>query len=201
MLENGYENIQLVGKMVKQTIDGGYIIIGDKGYSDEDFWLYKTDQNGNEEFSHLFDYNNNRSDLGRSINLTSDGGYIISGIGDDGMWIIKTYSSGNIEWEYYYSDPGEDGINYVLETSDGGYISTGYSFSNGQLYLTILKLDNQGEILWDKTIENGIGKTVLETCDNGFIILGNRFDFSTEDFSETWLIKTDSNGNTVDFPE
>ena len=67
----------------------------------------------------------------------------------------------------------------VEETTDGGYIVAGSTFSfgaGGDVYL--LKTDSEGDIIWEKTFgEEGdhIGSSVQETRDGGYIVLGAAF--------------------------
>ena len=83
----------------------------------------------------------------------------------------------SIEWETTYGGLDYDGGNSVQQTTDGGYIMTGstYSFgNNGQVYL--IKTDANGNQEWAQTYgevnDDEIGADVKQTSDGGYIITG-----------------------------
>ena len=69
------------GYSVQQTSDGGFFIAGQTksyGAGGSDVYIVKTDSSGEEEWSGVF--GGSGSDFGYSVQQTSDGGFIISGV-------------------------------------------------------------------------------------------------------------------------
>jgi hypothetical protein len=192
------------GHSVSQVRDGGFVIVGMTGYNPNmkkgaKVWLIKTDANGNKLWDKTFE--GFVSSWGRSVEQTSDGGFIITGAAQvrgsgepQNAWLIKTDSSGNKEWDRTFeSTSGDSEGQSVQQTSDGGYIMLCYKYSSSPYEgIWLIKTDSQGRRLWDRTFRGDLltdsGRSIQQTKDGGYIITG-LFVINAS------LIKVDSEGN------
>jgi hypothetical protein len=198
-----YEDIS--GRAVQQTTDGGYIILEGGGF---DLWLIKTDTNGDSLWTQTFGGSGSEyaGMSSSSVQQTTDGGYIITGYtssygnGGHDVWLIKTDSDGNEQWNQTFGGSGGEGGNSVQQTTDGGYIITGFTSSYGNGYdLWLIKTDSDGNEQWNQTFggsEYEEGYSVQQTTDGGYIITGHTSSYGNGSL-DIWLIKTDSQGNSV----
>jgi hypothetical protein len=151
-------------------------------------------------------YGGTDGDYAYSVQQTSDGGYILAGgtdsFGADSadLFLIRTDANGNIIWAKTYGGTGNDWASSVQQTSDGGYIVAGETWSfgaGGDIFL--IKTDANGNVIWAKTY-GGTGDdrvySVQQTSDGGYIVAGSTYSFGAG-YRDFFLIKTDANGNII----
>jgi len=192
---------------VQQTSDGGYILAGSTysfGAGGVDAYLVKTDAQGNLLWQRTF--GGASEDWAESVRQTSDGGYILAGdtdsfgAGGSDAYLIKTDASGNLLWQRTFGGTGDDCASSVQQTSDGGYILAGgtYSFgAGGDAYL--VKTDAQGNLLWQRTFggaDADWAESVQQTSDGGYILAGSTYSFGAGRW-DAYLVKTDASGNLL----
>ncbi|HUM48315.1 MAG TPA: hypothetical protein PLD84_15395, partial [Chitinophagales bacterium] len=223
-------------KSVEQTADGGYLLAGrsqskvsgdktvdTKGGADN--WIMKLNSSGIIEWQQSI--GSKDTDATTAMQQTSDGGYIIgsSSYGPDSKdkteecfggydyWIIKLDNAGGIEWDNTIGGTLNDNLAAIEQTSDGGYILGGVSYSPLSVDKTeasvggadywIVKLDASGNIEWQNTI-GGTGNdylyTTQQTADGGYIIGGESLSGISGDKTELgldqdyWVLKLTAAG-------
>jgi len=132
------------------------------------------------------------------------------------IWIIKLDRYGNIVWDKTIGGKEDDYCHAIKRTNDGDYIVAAVSKSNigyeksqnskGGLDFWMLKLDESGNKIWDKTIGGNGNEKELPglniTEDGGYIIGGTSNSNSSGDKTDScrgnydfWVVKLDKDGN------
>ncbi len=197
-----------LGYSVAQTNDGGYIVAGNSqsyGGLDSDVLIVKFDSNGGEQWTKTV--GGDSSDAAKSVVQTSDGGYIITGQSssyggsDADVLIVKFDSNGVEQWTKTVGGDSGDYGNSVAQTSDGGYIVAGssYSYGSDNQDLLIVKFDSDGVEQWLKVVAGPyvnypeLGYSVAQTNDGGYIVTGSSAKYSGG-YADLLLVKVDSEG-------
>ena len=196
------------GWSVVQTPDIGYIIAGQTtsfGAGDKDYYLVKTNASGDTVWTRT--YGGTGMDEGRSVQLTSDGGYIVAGVttsfgaGSYDFYLVKTNAVGDTLWTRTHGGTNEEVCYSVRRTFDGGYVVVGYtaSYGAGNEDVYLVKTDAVGDTEWTRTyggLGNDIGFSVQQTPDSGYIIAGYTASYGAGN-GDVYLVKTNSSGDTL----
>lgn len=205
------------GMVTIQATDSGYLvggystsgIGGDKteaGRGGDDYWIVKIDALGNKQWDKRF--GGSHDDFLWCTANTKDGGFILGGRSNSGLnadktednrdptnfysdyWVVKIDSNGLKQWDKRFGGTDDDDLRSVQQTTDGGYILGGFSYSRTSGDKTednwdtvaprtadywVVKIDSVGHKEWDKRYG---GKsqdelyTVLLGKDSGYILFG-----------------------------
>lgn len=167
-----------------------------------------------------------------SMNLTSDGGFLVAGtsaspadgditeskFGNFDFWIVKMTIRGDIQWQKRYGGDDEDRAWISHQTRDGGYIIGGSSksgisgtkteASRGDLDFWLIRLDANGDEIWNKTIggnkEDVLRGDIIEMPDGGFFLAGisasDRGGEKTEENQgdwDFWVVRVNASGDVM----
>ncbi len=152
-------------------------------------------------------FGNSAGDFGRAVEQTSDKGFIVAGYtgsfgaGNNDAYLVKTDSIGNYQWSKTIGESNYDYAYSVKQTSDGGFILTGYSnsFGAGLTDVYLVKTDATGTPQWSKAYggaQNDKGYCIQKTSDGGFIIAGETSSYGAgaPTYSSIYLLKLDFSG-------
>lgn len=160
-----------------------------------------------EEWSTI--YGGMEYDNGYYAQETQDGGYVLAGETlidygeeDSAAFLVKLNSDGVEEWNRTFGGPGLDSVHSVKQSEDGEYLLAGSLESRGDLGAGLsdawlIKTDSNGTEEWNRTFGGADYDSlhcIQKTEDGGYILAGGTSSFGA-DFSNAWLIKTDSEGN------
>lgn len=195
-----------------------------KGYTD--FWVVKMASQGAIQWENTI--GGTGVDALEVIEQTTDGGYLAGGTssssltgdkteprrGLDDYWLVKLGSNGNVSWDKTIGGNSYDVMTTVLTTPDGGYLLGGYSESGksgektansrGKTDYWIVKLDQNRNVQWDKTIGGSnieYLKSIIRTGDGGYLLAGTSYSGisgektgDSKGGSDFWIVKLNKQG-------
>jgi len=193
-----------------------------------DYWVVKVNAAGIIEWDKTF--GGDMDDVPASIIATRDNGYIVAGKSTSGvsgdktapskgnadLWMVKMDSLGNKIWDKAYGGNYDEYGGSIVETGNG-YLLGGTSYSHksgdkteisrGSGDYWILKLDKQGNKVWDKTYGGNLGeglKSIDITASGGYILGGESgSDVSGEKSQpgrgrgDYWVVTVDKDGKKL----
>ena len=197
-----------VAYSIQQTSDGGYIVAGETtsyGAVSVDALVFKLKSDGTIDWWNS--YGGANDDRARSIQQTSDGGFIVAGetnsfgAGDLDIWVLKLNASGAVTWQKTYAATLDDAAYSVQQTSDGGYIIAGGATVPGTFLndVFLLKLDTSGTVVWQHSYggaNDDVAFSVQQTSDGGYIVAGKTSSFGNV-FGDAWVLKVNASGAVI----
>ncbi|MCB0769450.1 MAG: T9SS type A sorting domain-containing protein [Flavobacteriales bacterium] len=172
-----------IGRQVKHTRDGGFLIVGDTdGSGGDDGFALKTDADGNEQWRQV--YGGSWLDYFIASDAAVDG-YILGGVkflstDNSQFWVQRIDLLGAVRWSQVWGGPFEEASAHLIATRDGNCVvasAWGYAldFLSTKPYLA--KLDSSdGTIIWDREYGPATYSTsffaVKENPDNDLIACG-----------------------------
>ncbi len=191
------------------TSDGGAVLAGytfSEGNGSSDILLVKIDAFGNELNSYT--YGGALRDYANRVRQTGDGGYVIVGYtssfgtGGKDVYLLKINSSGIQEWQATYGTAVEEIGQDVIQTSDGGYIISGWAESDelGEHDTYIIKVDSNGNEEWSD-IYDGLGSTsgdAIFQLGGNYVFGGTKTSPGGTDNRDSYLTWIDSDGDIYD---
>ncbi len=194
-----YEFGYSFGMDLSLTDDGGFFLVGLDVPTLANIVALKADENGNELWRRIFD--DPGDGYGYSGMQTSDGGYIVCGsntVEGEGanVWLCKLDADGATVWEKYFGGDEFDEGFCVQQTTDDGYIITGYteSIGAGMQDVYLIRTDANGNEIWSQTYGGEMsdeGLYVGETTDGGCFIAGYTRSYGAGD-KDFYVIKIDN---------
>jgi hypothetical protein len=185
-----------------ETNGGGYAAVG-VAYSytsnyDSTVTLLRVSGNGTMQWQQM--YTQAGTSMGRAINQTANGGFVILGslmqttTGTERIsaYQMKTSSDGTFTSIQTYSSQDREYGYSIAATSDGGYIVAGYAYTQmvGESEAYLMKISSEGALEWKHTYsisDSTRATSVIQTADGGYALTGTTT-------AEMFLIKTYENG-------
>jgi hypothetical protein len=167
---------------LKQTTDGGYILVGYAGEDpDQQSCALKTNASGDSVWMQY--YGGAANEDFQSVVQVSDGGFICVGSSNTpGNWqtyLMKIDANGNTVWTRYYGDNNQQTATCIIPTSDGNFMVGGYTLIPSPYGYSpfLLKVNANGDSLWQGTYPsaNGQIKDLKQTTDGGYVMALMKF--------------------------
>ncbi len=193
---------------------------GRKG--DADIWVVKLNSSGGIEWQKA--YGGSGEDVGKSIQTTRDGGYIVAGStkssnvqvtnfkGITDGWVFKVNFLGALQWQKTLGDGGNDEASCVQQTLDNGFVVTGFIATpgTGKRDIMVSKLTSGGDLEagFPKSFggsNEDEGTYIEQNQDGSYILVANTNSSDVAGLAyrgganDIWVMKLKADGKTIDW--
>ncbi|AXI24710.1 hypothetical protein CFE53_00390 [Methanofervidicoccus sp. A16] len=168
-----------------------------------DIWILRLDENGNVKWQKT--YGGSYRDWADAVAIAPNGDIIVAGYtysfgaGGGDFWILRLDENGNVKWKRTYGGSNWDGADAVAIAPNGDIIVAGYtySFGAGEGDFWILRLDENGNVKWQRTYggsDDDIARAIAIASNEDIIVAGYTNSFGTGG-KDIWILRLDKNGN------
>jgi len=189
------------------TADNHMIMVGTTSSfaPEEDVYVAKIDVCGNVLWARTYDIG--RTDIGRKIRRTPNGGFVIVGstetvdpcCGHRDAFLLHIDANGNVVWTRRYGqvvrDVIDDGRDLRIDPATGDIYATGFTNVSGSYEGWIWKVNSAGTLLWSKTYGSGTGADLLYgvelVCDDALIAVGSTTSYTPDGNMDVYMVKVD----------
>ena len=218
-LDGGY----FLGAILDVTASGG---LGNSKtlnrHAGGDFWGIKITTSGSVEWRKYFGGTNTETCYDT---VEVDDGYLLIGSSDSkdvdiknnkgsyDFWVVKIDKNGLLVWEKSFGGKEIDESYQIIKTADNNFLIVGetrssdqdVSSQNGGADVWVLKIDSNGEMLWEKTYGGAnfdAAKAITLSNDGNFLIAGNTRSVDNDvtnnnGENDVWVLKINPSGNLI----
>ena len=217
-----------IGYAIAEDSKGDFIVVGKANTTTESAqtWVLKTDTNGNIIWDKK--YGNKHHDVGKSVLITNNSQIIIGG-NSEGVaskfnhanWLVLDEKGNKIKEKTYGGDhfktsaqPENSALasfkiskgetcNKIIPSRNGGFLFVGSTITKAKKGLAtdgwLVRLDGEGQLLWDKNIGAIGGDDILDVIENenGDIIAIGEYYNKLKGRMDIWFTRFDKNGNVL----
>ena len=184
-----------------------------------DYWGIKLNASGVIQWRNYFGGTN--TDTCYDVIETSDG-YMLAGSSDSNdvdskgnkgsydFWIVKTDKTGKLLWEKSFGGSEIDEAKAIIKTDDNNFLIVGntrssdkdVSKNNGNADLWVIKISNNGTLLWEKVYGGNnfeTGNSISKSFDGGYLISGSSRssdnNIANKGQNDAWILQISNEGD------
>ncbi len=191
------------GCLILKTSDGCYLICG-KSLTEDNYgaFIFKLNKNGKIIWQKYFDKSKSLNSYFESGIINDENEYLFcgstngwgtwSGDRNNNIYFVKTDKDGNKIWEKEFGGTVVNNASALFKTSDDNYLICGRTYPSQKKYvISLIKTDNSGNYIWEKTFEDGQLGFAVNQMDNGNYVI------CCEGKNGIYMIITDKDGNRL----
>jgi hypothetical protein len=191
------------GADVKQTADGGYIVLGTYASKSKgkEMYLVKTDAYGNEQWNHQ--YGDSLDESASHLEITSDG-YVLLGTtnhkGQTDLYLVRVQTNGDTLWTRRIGKSGNDQANSLLVNKDGNFLIAGYTTGTESKDSYWALVSASGSLMWSYSTGSAGDDWIQCAAEvsDGYVFLGTTKDpLLSQGASDMLVLKIKNNGSLV----